>query len=45
VRCSPSGGCGDRVRLSVSLYDADVLREGVARLAAGYRISRTSKGQ
>lgn len=43
-RCSPSGGCGDRARLSVSLYEAPVLREAVSRLA-DYRISSTSSGQ
>jgi 2-aminoadipate transaminase len=44
-RCSPAGGCGDRARLSVSLYDAEVLQEGIARLARSYRISRTSSEQ
>ena len=31
-RCSPSGGCTDRARLSVSLYEASVLADGIERL-------------
>ena len=34
-RCSLSGGCGDRVRLSVSLHEVAVLVEGVRRLSGG----------
>ena len=36
-RCSPSGGCREQARLSVSLYDAPVLREAVSRLATTAR--------
>ena len=36
-RCSPSGGCAGSARLSVSLYDAPTLEEGVRRLAAQVR--------